>query len=207
MLNKTIKYVFFDVGTTLMDETEAYNHRIRDAIAGTDISFEQFQEKRIFFARQNLKGDLEAIQYFGLTKTPWHNEDEVPYPDAKDMLQYLHSKGYGIGIIANQTLGTKDRLQKWGLLPCIDLIFASAEMGLAKPDPRIFEQAIKRSGCIPSETVMIGDRLDNDIRPAKKLGMGTIWARQGFAIYQNPDSPDCIPDCIINCLSELKNIL
>ena len=33
--------------------------------------------KWIFFAGQNLKGDLEAIKYFGLTKTPWHKEDEV----------------------------------------------------------------------------------------------------------------------------------
>ena len=66
MLTKTTKWIFFDVGTTLVDETEAYNHRIRDAIEGTDITFEQFQEKRIFFAKQNLKGDLEAIKYFGL---------------------------------------------------------------------------------------------------------------------------------------------
>ena len=78
MTNK-IKWIFFDVGTTLVDETKAYDHRIKDAIAGTDISFAQFQEKRIFFAKQNLRGDLEAIKYFGLRKTPWHKEDEIPY--------------------------------------------------------------------------------------------------------------------------------
>ena len=71
---QSIKWIFFDVGTTLVDETEAYNHRIRDAIEGTDVTFGQFQEKRIFYAEQNLKGDLEAIKYFGLEKTPWHKE-------------------------------------------------------------------------------------------------------------------------------------
>lgn len=88
-LSSSINWIFFDVGTTLVDETEAYNHRIRNTIAGTDISFEQFQEKRLFFAKQNLKGDLEAFQYFGLTKTPWCKEDEVPYSDAKGALQFI----------------------------------------------------------------------------------------------------------------------
>lgn len=69
MLTK-ITHVFFDIGTTLVDETECYDHRIREVIAGTDISFEQFTEKRIFFQKQNLKGDLEAIKFFGLKKTP-----------------------------------------------------------------------------------------------------------------------------------------
>ena len=67
-----ISWLFFDVGSTLIDETECYNHRIRDAIEGTDITFEQFNDKRIVFAKQNLKGDIEALKFFGLTKTPWH---------------------------------------------------------------------------------------------------------------------------------------
>ena len=111
---QSVKWIFFDVGTTLADETEAYNHRIRDAIEGTDVTFEQFQEKRIFFAGQNLKGDLEAIKYFGLTKTPWHKEDEVPYPDAEDVLSFLCSHGYKIGVIANQSLGTPCGLKNGG---------------------------------------------------------------------------------------------
>lgn len=73
-------WLFFDVGSTLVDETQAYEHRIRDAIEGTDITFEQFMEKREFFARQNLRGVLEAIKFFGLKLTPWHKEDEVLYP-------------------------------------------------------------------------------------------------------------------------------
>ena len=48
----TPKWLFFDVGTTLIDETKAFDHRIRDAIAGTDVTFEQFNEKRKFFAMQ-----------------------------------------------------------------------------------------------------------------------------------------------------------
>ena len=207
MLTKTVKWIFFDVGTTLVDETEAYNHRIREVIEGTDITFEQFQEKRIFFAGQNLKGDLEAIKYFGLEKTPWHKEDEVPYPDAEDVLRYLRRHGYKIGVIANQSLGTADRLEQWGLLKYIDVVAASAELGVAKPDKAIFDKALEMAGCTAQEAVMIGDRLDNDIIPAKKLGMKTIWIRQGFAIYQNPQNTAEQPDYIVDSLAELKKIL
>lgn len=48
-MNNEIRWIFFDVGTTLVDETKAYNHRIKDTIAGTYISFEQFQEKTEIF--------------------------------------------------------------------------------------------------------------------------------------------------------------
>lgn len=201
------KWLFFDVGTTLIDETKAYNHRISDAIEGTDITFEQFQEKRIFYAKQNLKGDLEAIKYFGLKRTPWHKEDEVPYPDAEDVLKYLCGHGYKIGVIANQSLGTAERLEKWGLLKYIDVVAASAELGVSKPDRAIFDKALEMAGCVACETVMIGDRLDNDIVPAKKLGMKTIWIRQGFAIYQNPQNLEEQPDYIVDSLAELKGIL
>lgn len=207
MLTKTVKWIFFDVGTTLVDETEAYNHRIRDAIEGTDITFEQFQEKRIFFAKQNLKGDLEASKYFGLEKTPWHKEDEVPYPDAEDVLKYLYGQGYKLGIIANQSPGTAGRLERWGLLKYIDAVAASAELGVSKPDRAIFDKALEMVGCTAEEATMIGDRLDNDIGPAKKLGMNAIWIRQGFAIYQNLRNAEEQSDYIVDGLAELKKIL
>lgn len=181
-----IKWIFFDVGSTLIDETECYNHRIRDAIAGTDITFEKFNKKRILFAKQNLKGDIEALKFFGLTKTPWHFEDERPYEETEAVLNALWERGYSIGVIANQALGTKNRLENWGLMKYINLVIASAEEGVAKPDSEIFLRALKRADCLPENAFMIGDRIDNDIEPANRLGMNTIWVRQGFSIYQQP---------------------
>lgn len=201
-----IKWIFFDVGSTLVDETEAYNHRIRDAISGTDITFDEFQEKRLEFAKQNLKSDLVALKFFGLSKPAWHREDEVPYPEAEEILQYLKGLGYKLGIIANQSLGTAERLEQWNLLQYIDVVAASAELGMAKPDPAIFYKAMELAGCTAEEAVMIGDRLDNDIVPAKKLGMRTVWIKQGFNAYQDTSliEPECRPGVTIQNLLELK---
>ena len=50
-----IRWVFFDIGSTLVDEEEAYHHRIRDMIQGTAVTFEQFSEKRIQYAKAGYK--------------------------------------------------------------------------------------------------------------------------------------------------------
>ncbi len=200
------KWLFFDVGSTLVDETEAYNHRIRDMIAGTDVTFEQFTEKRLHFAKQNLRGDIEAMNHFGLKKTPWHFEDEIPYPETHAVLKYLVSKGYKIGVIANQALGTEDRLRNWGLMEFISIVAASAELGVAKPNKEIFLRAFEMAGCTSENSVMIGDRLDNDIYPAIELGMKTVWVRQGFSMYQQLDSAKPQPHFIIDCIADMTSI-
>ena len=200
------KWLFFDVGTTLIDESKAFDHRIREAISGTDITFEQFNEKRKEFAMQNLRGDLEAIDYFGLTRTPWHKEDEYPYPEVEEVLEYLHGKGYNLGVIANQSLGTEERLRNWGLLKYISVVAASAELGIAKPDKAIFLKAMEMAGSTPESSVMIGDRLDNDIYPAMELGMRTVWVRQGMAVYHRLNDKKGKPDHIVESLNELTDI-
>ena len=133
-----IRWVFFDIGSTLVDEEEAYNHRIRDMIRGTSIIFEQFSEKRIQYAKAGYNGDQKAIEYFALNKTPWHSEDEVPFDDCEETLRTLCDKGYQLGIIANQKPGAKGRLDAWGLGRYFSVIASSAELGVSKPDKGIF---------------------------------------------------------------------
>lgn len=50
---------------------------------------------------------------------------------------------------------------------------------------------------------MIGDRLDNDIIPAKRLGMNTVWIKQGFAAFRKADDEMEIPDFEVGSLTEL----
>lgn len=88
----------------------------------------------------------------------------------------------------------------------IQLVVASAEEGVAKPDKRIFEIALERAACSPSEAVMIGDRVDNDIIPAKEMGMMTIWVRQGFGKYWNITDESEKADFAVDSLSELLDI-
>lgn len=203
---ENIEWIFFDVGSTLIDEHFAYEHRMREIADLAGVEYRDVYQAAMDFYRQNKKGDIETAKLFGVDLTEWHNEDEIPYGDAAECLKQLSEK-YKIGIIANQKLGTKDRLEKYGLLKYIDLVISSAEENVSKPDRRIFEIALNRGGCLPDRAVMVGDRIDNDVIPAKKLGMHTVWIKQGYGKYWNITNDIETPDCSVDSLTELCKIL
>ena len=202
-----IKWVFFDLGSTLIDETVADARRIQEMISGTDITEEAYREKRFEMIRKGLNGDLSTIDFFCLTKTPWHSEDEVPYPDVLSTLTELKQRGYKLGVIANQNYGTEDRLNNWNLHHFFDVIAASAELRMAKPDPAIFEWALNQADCRPQNAVMVGDRMDNDMAPANRLGMHTVRLLRGLGAYHKPQTDDEKPEYTISSLAELLDLL
>ena len=206
-MSLTVKWVFFDLGSTLIDETAADTRRIKEMISGTNITEEEYREKRLEMIRKGRNGDLSAIEYFALTKTPWHSEDEVPYPDTVPTLTELKRRGYKLGVIANQNFGTEVRLKNWNLLRFFEVIAASAELGMAKPDPAIFEWALKKADCSPQNAVMVGDRMDNDMEPANCLGMHSVRLKRGLGAYHEPQSDDEVPEYTISMLAELLDLL
>ena len=200
------KWLFFDIGSTLIDEKEAYQDRIRRAITGTNINYDIFYARMVELFKEGKKGDLETIKEFNLERPIWNSNLEKVYPDAQVVLKELHNR-YKIGIIANQLPGLKERLKKMGLYQWIDLVVSSAEFGLAKPSPAIFTLALEKAHCLAQQAVMIGDRIDNDIIPAKALGMTTIWLKQGFSAYYQPQRLEEKPDFTIENLSSLLSLL
>lgn len=203
---ENIKWLFFDVGSTLVDESLVYEKRMRDVAQIANVTYEYVYETAMGFYRQNKKGDLETIKMLNVEKPEWSRENEILYNDTEECLKKLSGK-YKIGVIANQSLGTEKRLKNFGILKYIDLVIASAEEGVAKPDKRIFEIALKRSNCEPVNAVMIGDRIDNDIVPAKMLGMRTIWIKQGFGKYWNITGENEKADYVVNNLTEICKLL
>ncbi len=203
---QNIVWLFFDIGSTLVDEQIAYDHRIMDMITETNLTFAQVHAKRAELTQQGVDGNSAVITHYGLKKTPWHSEDEVLYADAKSVLKQLTSLGYHLGIIANQAPGVAKRLAVWGIADYFTVVASSSEIGVAKPDPLIFEKALAMAGCAASQAVMIGDRLDNDIIPAKKAGMQTVWFRSGLAAFQTKELSAEYADAIIDSLLELTSI-
>ena len=170
------------------------------------LTYEQINKYAMSFYKENKKGDLEVARQLGVKLPKWESQYERLYTDTKDCLKKL-SRIYKIGVIANQSLGTSERLENLGVRKYIDLIIASAEEGVSKPDRRIFEIALERSCCKPENAVMIGDRIDNDIVPAKQLGMKTIWVKQGFGSLWNITDESEKADIEVNNLSDILNFL
>ena len=194
------RWLFFDLGNTLINEERAWERRIQRLVTSLERygrrraieevraalreASEDFAPRLITQAIKKLIDDLECRKLI-LAEARYDKELESPYEGAEQTLRKLSSR-YRIGVIANQPAGTEERLAKWGLMPFISVCLSSTEVGLEKPDPAIFQLALSRSGCQSPQAVMIGDRLDTAIRPARLLGWKTIRIAQGFARFQSP---------------------
>ena len=200
-----IKYIFFDLGATLVDESDVYKSRCQFAIRQLGIDPAEFMNKVYEEAKISPTPIKTAAKAYGVALPEWDNSLEKLYEAAYSVITGLYGK-YKLGIIANQSLGTQERIDNWGIGKYFDVVMASAESGCAKPDLRIFKMALQKAKCEPNEAVMVGDRLDNDIVPAKELGMKTVWVRQGYAIYQSIDDERKRPDYIVDSIDELTGL-
>ena len=200
-----VKWLFFDIGSTLVDETKVYDDIFQKIAVAGGVSVEEVKTRAIGFYKQNKRGHREVIRLLGVNYPEWSPLYEELYPDTMECLRILKKK-YKLGIIANQIPGAEKRLEEMGIRRYFDVIVSSAEEGVAKPDPRIFNIALIRAGCTPEQAVMIGDRIDNDIVPAKQMGMKTVWIRQGVGRYWNIQGDSETPGYEVNNLSELLSL-
>jgi len=216
-----ISWVFFDLGETLIDEGVARAERLaqlHSALAQHGLrytreqteaallrSWKEFAPWPFWRAVEMLAGAGNVSEWIR-EHVRWRKELERPYPQALHVLQQLALK-YSLGVIANQGAGAEARLEAWGFAPFISICLSSAEEGLEKPDPAIFRLALAQAGCSPEQAVMVGDRIDNDIRPAKALGWQTIRVLQGFAKVQEPRVPDEVADVTVAALADVVQAL
>ncbi len=202
-----ITHLFFDLGSTLIDESACVNARIEAALRQPGAPpREVFIDKIFELAAGSYAPVKVAADFFGLDVPHWDSSLEAVYPEAFGVLEKL-SKRYSLGIIANQSAGAEQRMAERGIRKYFDMVTLSAEEGVAKPDLRIFKIALERAGCRAENAAMIGDRPDNDIAPAKLLGMTTVRVLQGMfagAALLGPETP---ADHTVRTLNELLGIL
>jgi putative hydrolase of the HAD superfamily len=121
-------------------------------------------------------------------------------------LERLRQAGHPMGLVSNITLRPdliRADLDRMGLGKYLDATVFSSEVGVRKPDPRIFREALHRLGAEPAETAFVGDRLYDDVSGAQAAGMRAVQTRQ----FRQEDDPDYAPDAVIDHLSELPAAL
>lgn len=113
------------------------------------------------------------------------------------------AKDFKIAIAGQYGHEIIDLLEKNGLLKYFCSQLTQDDFKITKPDPRYLEQITRKIGTLPDECIMVGDRIDKDVIPAKQLGMKTILLRTGIHKYQKPRVPFEIPDKELPGLSGL----
>jgi HAD superfamily hydrolase (TIGR01549 family) len=214
-------WIFFDLGCTLVDENDAQNARLHElsrllALQGLSHSAEALRRRlehasasfaRFPFLTLLAELGLPADVVAELRRSArYDHARERVYPGVPALLEQLSAR-YQVGLIANQSLGSEQRMRGYGIVRAFAVVAASAELGTQKPDPAIFEWALRRAGCAAVDALMVGDRIDNDVVPARRLGMRTVHVLQGLGRFHTPRSLDETPDHTIGSITDLAALM
>lgn len=124
-------------------------------------------------------------------------------PGAEELVRYL-AKKYPLTVVTNGFIEVQyEKFDKSGLRDCFSHIVLSEEVGCQKPNPRIYEEALRMNGVSAAEAVMIGDSWNSDIQGAINAGIDQIWIRK---------SKDPLPEgqsatYLVHTLSDVMEIL
>ncbi|RKN43160.1 HAD family hydrolase [Streptomyces hoynatensis] len=208
-----IRAVLFDVGECLVDESREWEgwaawlgvprHTFSTQFGAIVAQGRDHRETfRLFRPGFDLAVEREKRDAVG--EREWFGENDL-YPDARMTIRLLRQAGLVVGIAANQSEETTTILRRL-FTGYVDLIATSFDMGgIAKPEPRFFELLIETLRMAPQEILYVGDRLDEDIRPAAAAGLCTALIRRGpwGIAHQNHPEAATLPTMRIDGLREL----
>ncbi|WP_042221861.1 HAD family hydrolase [Oceanobacillus manasiensis] len=196
--------IFFDIDATLLDHDLAEKMGAIDfyRIYKKDLEysesefvdlwyilskkyFEQFLEKELSFQEQRRmrikdlfghhlndeKADTKFNNYLNLYKSNWST-----FKDVIPCLQQLKQQGIRLGIISNGDYNQQlEKLELIKIHSYFECIITSSEIGEAKPNPNIFQEACDQANVQVHESYYVGDRLETDAIGSKNAGMMGIW--------------------------------
>ncbi|WP_406410475.1 HAD family hydrolase [Streptomyces sp. NBC_01614] len=211
-----IRAVIFDVGECLVDETREYGtwadwlgvpRHTFAAMFGAVIAqgrdyrdtFQEFQPGFDLYAERERRAQAGKPETFG--------EDDL-YPDVRPALTALRADGLWLGIAGNQTVRAGGILRHL-FTGDVDLIGTSEDWGANKPDPAFFERVAEVVPFTAQEMLYVGDRVDNDLRPAVAAGMRTALVHRGpwATIQWNDQEAKELPTFRVESLLQLPPMI
>lgn len=180
-----IQAVFFDVGETIIDESREYGtwadwlgvpRHTFSAVFGAVIArggdyrdtFQYFKPGFDLAVERQRRADAGQPEAF--------TEDNI-YSDARSCLKSLRDMGIRVGLAGNQTARAETILRSMDF--AVDVIGTSDGWGVEKPELAFFERVIEEAGVGADSVLYVGDRTDNDVRPAQEAGLLTALIQRG----------------------------
>lgn len=132
----------------------------------------------------------------------------APFPDVLPLLAGMSKAGLRLGVITHGlTVKQAEKLVRLGVVPFLDprAIFISDQIGISKPNPKLYQAALRELRLKAGEVMYVGDSPEHDIAPPKSIGMVTVWARRGAK--RGSESTAIVPDHVVDDFAELARIL
>lgn len=180
-----VRAVIFDVGETIVDETRAWAEwadwlgvpRLTlMAAIGAVIARGEHHRRAFEMVRPgiDLKAESRRREEAG---QPYHFGIEDLYPDVMPCLKSLQAAGYRLAVGGNQPVSAGEMLHEMKLP--FEVVATSASLGAEKPALEFFQRFVALLDLPPHEVAYVGDRLDNDVGPARAAGLVSIFIRRG----------------------------
>ncbi|MFT4037265.1 MAG: HAD family hydrolase [Thermomicrobiales bacterium] len=210
----TPRAVLLDLDDTLCDYAGARQQRLRLAFSDVtglppdSAALESLVEASIAMQPHGADHFAELFAAHGIGSAEgarraatWYRENRfyglALFPDAVTVLGALRGAGSGqprrpIGIITNGPADVQaDKVALLQIGEYVDFVIISGVFGVAKPDPAIFAEALRRTGSTPDETIFVGDSADHDIAGAHAAGLRSVWiSRTGVRWARQAPGPD-----------------
>ena len=186
MASPSIELVVFDLYETLVDhhrEGPSPFFRLFDDLR---LNLEEAKEAYHIALTENfddLASFLRKIKPQARTQFPLQGYENAtaqevasttPYPETLAVLEELRNRGLLLGMISNAGTAYKKPFFALGLDQYFDQVIFSCDVGLQKPDERIYKHLLRSAGVAPPHALMVGDKLDRDVYPPKAIGMQAV---------------------------------
>lgn len=219
------KALLFDFGGTIDADGEHWLDRFFALYKDGGLDFPQEEIKRAFyhadgvchadpgvpllglrpFVRRHVSHQFEALSFHDPEKQKeladrFCDRAEEFFLQRVSLLTYLKTR-FRVGVVSNFFGNLTRVFEDAGLAGSVEVMIDSGCVGIAKPDPRIFQLALEGLRLPPDQAVFIGDSYERDMIPSARLGLKTIWLKG-----PNPRLPEhATPvDAVITRLSELE---
>ncbi|HUY19561.1 MAG TPA: HAD family hydrolase [Candidatus Binataceae bacterium] len=160
------------------------------------------------FPRSRLASDTARHHLTRAISAGFVEESRATVADTRELLAALHER-HRLAVVSNFYGNLPVILAECGFAPFIDVVVDSSAAGIFKPDAGIFMIALRELGVGPRDSAMVGDSLDKDLAPARRLGLRTVWLRTAPPDDRASDEPELaeIPvDYVIHSIAELREL-
>jgi REG-2-like HAD superfamily hydrolase len=206
-----VRAVFLDAGHTLLKGQPSWFEVWAEGLGEFDVTLDREALQRAYARASDALSHIPPDQF---TEDTWRQflremvanlevpgqEDEIadrmhrilartrprytPYPEAPGVLEELRRRGLRLAVVSNWEPDLPEVLEQVGLRDYFDAVVASALVGAAKPDPRIFQVALDAVAVRPEEAVHVGDSYEADVRGARAAGVYPVLIDRDRVFHQ-----------------------
>jgi len=126
--------------------------------------------------------EIARALHEAMTSPRWH----PPYAESAEVLQALQRRGLDLHLVSNNSEYLPELVDRLGWTDRFRSITFSQEVGVEKPDPRIFHRALARARCSPSDVLHVGDSWEADVVGAGSVGIPALWVDRSAGPAAHP---------------------